>query len=295
MPPPYLSENWIHNYSDWLQAQDKSKTTIKNYQEDLKRFCWWFARENGRPFSPGYLTPTDLQLYRAFLLGENYRAATINRHLASLRSLAAWAVKTGVLALDPSKDVRGVGQQLQAPKWLDRSAQFALLQAVERGRNAARTPTQQRTTTRDYALIVFTLNTGLRVSELCALVKADLHITARKGVVEVRKGKGSKQRTIPLNKKARAALATWLPLLEGDRVFPLQRAGVHKRVRLYAGRAELDECSAHTLRHSFAKNLINQGVNIEQVASLLGHSKLETTRLYTLPGAHDLQKAVDRL
>ncbi len=191
--------------------------------------------------------------------------------------------------------MRGIGQQPQAPKWLDRRAQFALLQAVERGRNAARTPTQQRTATRDYALIVFTLNTGLRVSELCALVKADLHITARKGVVAVRKGKGRKQRTVPLNKKARAALEAWLSWVEGEQVFVLQRSGVHKRVRLYAGRAELDECSAHSLQHSFAKNLINQGVNLEQVASLLGHSKLETTRLYTLPGAHDLQKAVDRL
>jgi site-specific recombinase XerD len=111
----------------------------------------------------------------------------------------------------------------------------------------------------------------------------------------VRAGKGNKSRVVPLNKKARKALEAWLPLTGDDRVFPLQRAGVHKRVKLYTTRAGLDGCSAHTLRHTFGKNLIDQGVGIEQVASLLGHSTLDTTRIYTLPGEQDLARAVERL
>jgi site-specific recombinase XerD len=141
MKPRHLPNDWLENYSAWLQAQDKRPLTIKNYCADVRHFTKWYTHRNARPFTPADLTPTDLQLYRTALQQDGRRAATVTRHLASMRNFSAWAVKQSYLALDPSQEIRGVAQQPHAPQWLDNRAQFALMQSLERARNAAQTPT----------------------------------------------------------------------------------------------------------------------------------------------------------
>jgi len=154
------------------------------------------------------------------------------------------------------------------------------------------------------AIVQTMLGTGLRISELVALEVADLEISDRQGTLQVRSGKGMKQREIPLNKQVRAVLLAYLEeraenngeykqLFLGQRG-PLTERGVDQLISKYAYQARLENCTAHTLRHSFAKNLVDTGTPLDQVATLLGHESLNTTRIYTKPSRQDLEKAVRR-
>ncbi len=199
-------------------------------------------------------------------------------------------------------DVKGVEEQSLAPHWLDRKEQDALVRETEKALNSAQTESAKIQAKRDRAVIVLLLNSGLRISELCALSTKDIELTDRKGKLIVRQGKGSKKREVPLNRIAREALKDWMnvrsagdALFEGKRGDRLSPSGVYRRLVELARRAKLEDVSPHTLRHTFSKNLVDAGVGLERVATLLGHSNLNTTRIYTTPGARDLEKAVEQL
>ena len=176
------------------------------------------------------------------------------------------------------------------PRWLDRREQHRLLRAVERFG-----------TPRDHAAVTLMLHTGVRVSELCALVWQDVRLSERRGLLTVRSGKGSKRRHIPLNRDTRQALrmlgygehaGTAMPMFCGQRG-PLTPRGVQLLLARYARVAGLQRVTPHALRHSFCKNLVNVGVSLEKIALLAGHDSLETTRRYCEPSLQDLEQAVE--
>lgn len=148
------------------------------------------------------------------------------------------------------------------------------------------------------------LHTGLRVSEVSNLHTGDVSISPRKGEVMVRGGKGEKFRSVPLNSNVRKAIKAYLsvrPEVDHDHVFVGQKGerlrppGIYYLVRKYAYEARIENISPHTLRHTFGKNLIDAGVSLDRVATLLGHSSLNTTRIYTVPSQADLQDAVESI
>jgi integrase/recombinase XerC len=131
----------------------------------------------------------------------------------------------------------------------------------------------------------------------------DVEISPRKGQVTVN-GKGFKQRTIPLNKASREILRQWLQVRpdSGDRALFINQRGApaklrsaQRAVKRIAEQAGLEDVTPHTLRHTFAKSLIDEGVTLEKVAKLLGHSSLDTTRIYVTPSEKDLEEAVESL
>jgi integrase/recombinase XerC len=132
----------------------------------------------------------------------------------------------------------------------------------------------------------------------------DITLDDRKGSVTVREGKGTKRREVPLNAKARKAIIEYLrvrPDVDSDELFLGQRnegvqsKTIQRAVQRFAKKAGLKNATPHTLRHSFAKALIDAGVSLEKVATLLGHSNLNTTRIYMAPGEEDLEDAVGRI
>jgi site-specific recombinase XerD len=269
--------------------------TVRAYLQDLAGFSIWFAASTGDTFNPQAVTPLDIREYKRYLQNQRACPATINRRLAALSTFFRWARATGLVTGDnPTADVPGVDRVKLAPKWLKRTEQLALLRKVkERGR------------TRDIALVTLLLNTGLRLSEVCELQLEDIiELSDRKGSLRVREGKGEKERTVPLNADARRALQTYLSnrpaadhryVFVGQRGEPLQQSGVQRLVGEYARKAGLKNCTPHTLRHSFAKNLVDSGVPLDRVATLLGHENLNTTRIYTTPSMQDLTEAVERV
>lgn len=284
----------ISQFIKHLQQQDRAEKTVKGYISDLKSFARWFHQSNGEELTEKNLTPTDVREYRQWLVGHDATPSTINRHLATLR---VFAQASGIPI-----DVKGVEEQGLAPRWLDRKEQAALVRETEKAINAAQTEPAKIQAIRDKAIIIILLNSGLRISELCALSVKDIELTDRKGRLIVRQGKGGKHRDVPLNSIARDALKTWMKvhvngewLFSGKRGDRLSPSGVYRRLAELARRANIEDVSPHTLRHTFSKNLVDSGVGLERVATLLGHTNLNTTRIYTTPGRRDLEKAVEQL
>lgn len=299
----------FERFEQHLVSQDASPYTIRGYLGNLRQFAAWFEKTNGTPFALESVTPTDIREYKQFLqVTRQQRANTVNRHLAALSALMMWAKTTGQLSSDPSDGIRLVKQVPSAPHWLDKKQQYALQRAIEKDLQIAklRYPKRWLTRRRDASLVQFLFNTGLRLSETLALRLSDITLTERRGSVLVRQGKGNKERSVPLNADARQAAQEWLavrPPVECDFVWVaveddggvLSGRAVQRILKRYAQEAGLDGLTPHIARHTFAKNLVNSGVGLEKVASLLGHASLNTTRVYITPDQNDLEQAVTKL
>ncbi len=298
-----------NTFEHYLKTEDCAALTVRGYLTDLTHFSRWFEATNHEVLTPERLTPTDVRQYKQHLLTvERRKASTVNRHLAALSAYVKWARKSGQIQSDPTENVKSVRQVVSAPKWLDKHEQFALQRAIERDLqlSSMRYPKRRVTRRRDASLTVFLLNTGLRLSELTALQLSDLQLSERKGSVSVQNGKGSKQRSVPLNAEARKVIQEWLavrPETESPFVWvaveseasELSGRAVQRILERYAKDAGLEELTPHVCRHTFGKNLVNQGVGIEKVAALLGHANLNTTRLYITPDLRELEDAVEKL
>ena len=146
---------------------------------------------------------------------------------------------------------------------------------------------------------------GLRVQEVSDLNIVDICLEKRRENVTVRDGKGGKYRIVPLNKDLVESLESWMqyrkeskfdenaPLFLSERDSRPTDRTIRYMVTAYAKDAGLDDVSCHTLRHTFGKNLADAGVRLEQIAYLMGHDSLETTRRYLRPSENDLRKNVE--
>lgn len=298
-------------FAGYLRAKDRSDLTISGYLQDLRLFADWFRVTNGEEPAPEAITPLDVREYRSHLVNvQRQEPATVNRKLAALRAWLAWAQSTGQIEVNPAEGIKGVKSVEQPPRWLGRKETYALLRELQKaeqaaaaraGGNAGHPATVQAR--RDCAVIALLLHTGLRVSELVALQVGDVEVSDRKGQVVVRFGKGGKQRTVPLNVDARRAVRAWLDVRRGgvDRLFygkqgePLTERGVQHLVSRYGRLAGLEGVTPHSLRHTFGKSLVDAGVSLDRVAKLMGHDRLDTTKVYTTPSAGDLAVAVEQV
>ena len=296
----------LQEFANYLNDQDRSALTVHGYLGDLRRYARWLEANRGKPLTPETLEAADVRAYRQSLQDAGARPQTVNRKLAAVAAFGHWAALSGRLKGNPVLHVRNVEGQPLAPRWLDRRQRLALVRAVESDLQEARRryPRLWLVRLRDAAITLLLLHTGLRVGELCALRCSDVQLGERKGSITVRAGKGNRSRVVPLNGVARQVLAEWLEarppaaheaLFIGQRGEPLFSRSAQRAVEHFALEAGLEGVTPHTLRHSFAKSLIDEGVTLEKVAALLGHSNLNTTRLYTTPGERDLEAAVEML
>lgn len=292
----------LRQFEVYLKSTDRT-SSVQSYCSDLKKFTTWFETRYGS-FEPAAITPLDLVEYRSYLQLNGGRRrmanpgpqpaapATVNRALISLSIFCQWAQEQGIMLANPSKGIKPIAVEELAPHWLTRPQQAAFVRAVQAGKNL-----------RDLAVCGLMLHAGLRVSEVCFLTRADLVIRPRSGSVLVRRGKGNKQRRVPLNVTIRNILLEYLVslpdsqqvLFASDRAFHLTPRAVQHLVNRYAYNAHLSNVTPHTLRHSFCKNLIDVGVSLDKVALLAGHTSLDVTRRYTTPSEQDLQEAVEHL
>ena len=284
----------IRQFLDDLGRQELTTKTITSYRLDLLSFADWFLASVGQAFAAGAVTPTDIRDYRGYLQTvKSRKPATVNRHLAALRRFFAWACGVGLVAEDPTTTVKGVKSTPAGPRWIEKRELDRLTRTVEQQGNK-----------RDRAIIAVLRYTGIRVGELAALKLDDVESSERKGQLTVRSGKGGKYRVVPLNVDARRAIDDYLevrPKVVDEHLFIGQRGGglspaaLHYLVAKYARLAGLTGVSPHTLRHSLAKQALDAGADLVTVAALLGHTRLETTAIYTRPSARDLERAVEKL
>ena len=195
-------------------------------------------------------------------------------------------------------------------KWLDRQAQDLLMSGLPLLQNKAYTATMRFRIQRDQTILLFLMNTGLKAREVCDLTLGEIIISSDKGYVIVRKGKGRRQREVPLNLTIRKVMDAWMKNrqawldargLNADQLFissggtPLGRRRSLQRAVSRIGQHIGLELTPSILRHTFGKNLIDAGVSLEKVAALLGHNSLNSTRVYVTSDQQDLEKAVESL
>ena len=281
-------------FAQALEREGRRPLTVASYLSDLQGFAIWFTQTNGEAFAPQGITALDVRSFKSYLITvAGFKPATVNRRLASLSRYCAWARAQGLLQSNPTEEIKGVRQVKPAPKALGTVELRRLLREVHK-----------RGIPRDIALVELLANTGLRVGEAAQLTQADFELSARKGKVTVRSGKGAKYRQVPLNTDARKALENYLavrPQTETPAFFVGQRdngltpSAIWRVVKQYGQRAGL-EISPHTLRHTFGTRLVRgKTVELVTVAAMMGHESLDTTAIYTRPSEEDMAAAVETL
>ena len=256
--------------------------TLESYARDLREYLDWLAREGLRHLAQ-VTEPLVLQHLGALQLRGLARASQA-RHLAALRGLHKFASAEGIAPLDPSEGASAKRGSRPLPNFLSVSEVDRLLAQPD-----ARTAQGAR----DRAMLEVLYASGLRVSELVALPLSA--IEPQGGVVRVR-GKGGKERIVPVGERARDCLSTYLSAarqrLLGVRRSPdlfvtprggrMTRQGFWKLIGRYAREAGIAQrVYPHSLRHSFATHLLEGGADLRAVQAMLGHADIATTQIYT--------------
>jgi integrase/recombinase XerC len=290
-------------FLDYLKLEKHfSDYTVKSYGADLVQFVQFIGGEIGPGVgsqagsAPASLSPEGLDQrilavepltireFLAYLYGQNYTKSTTARKLATLRSFYKFLIRRGRVSLNPLSTIRTPKQDKRLPKCLDLEQVQKLLEAPGDA---------DVLSARDKAMLEVLYSSGIRVSELVDLEMGDLDL--QEGVLRVR-GKGRKDRLTPIGSQAIKALHRYFELRTGPkspeadmpRVFlnkhgdPLSTRSVRRKLDKYLLMAGLDPgISPHTLRHSFATHLLNNGADLRSVQELLGHQSLSTTQIYT--------------
>jgi integrase/recombinase XerD len=285
-PDRHLTE-LIFDFLAYLELErGLSRNTLEAYRSDLQQFGEFLSRRGVDPLAVG---PEDLRAFISELAtGSAQRTAvapaTLQRKIACLRSFYRHLRREQVLEADPTAELRAPRSRARLPKVLTRD-EVAHLLAQPRG--------SAPTVLRDRALLETMYACGLRASEAIALELPQLDLDS--GIVRAR-GKGSKERIVPIGSKAIQALRAYLdkgrPRLVGVRDEPrvfvnarggrLSRQGLYKIVQRHARTAGLARrMSPHTLRHTFATHLLAGGCDLRSLQEMLGHADIGTTQVYT--------------
>jgi site-specific recombinase XerD len=293
-PPTTLGRELaeVHErYVDQLRRAPLSAETRRTYGSKVRQYLAWLetADVDGEPLDDPAARDWAVRDYRSHLVGVLKRAnATVNNALAAIDDLY---IRRG---LGPATADRLDLPQV-APRSLEPRAVTRWLRAVDR-----------RPLARDRALVLTPFYAGARIAETVGLDLDDVALSARKGTLRFL-GKGAKPRLVELHPQLRAVTQEWVderaswPGADGPALY-LNRRGGRLSVRAASDiynavvdDADLDDASAHILRHTFATTLIRNGTDIVIVSELLGHARLEQTRRYSLPTSDDRRAAISRL
>jgi site-specific recombinase XerD len=266
----------------------QSLLTVSNYDRYLTKFISWLEKNiaektENKKASPSNITPEAVKEYRLYLnrltniTGQPLSKSTQNYYIITLRAFLGYLVQIGVKSLPP--------QKVTLAKSQERKIDF--LEAEDIIGLISKPDTKTFKGLRDRLILELLFSTGLRVSELQKLNVADLNM--ERGEIPVR-GKGGKVRVVFLSESAKKILSEYLiaigdcePLIvnkiDGSR---LSVRSIERIVSKYAKAAGISKkVSPHTLRHTFATDLLINGADLRSVQSLLGHSNISTTQIYT--------------
>ncbi len=269
-----------------LEGKNRSPETIRAYRTDLTQFATWLRTDNPLLVDAGDVTTEDALEFLAYLSRQGLSGVSRRRKLAAIRELYRYLRQIKAVADSPVADIDTPKGEERGRNWLTSTEYTKLLAAA--GGNP-----------RDFAILQVFLQTGIRISELCALTLEDIDLAHH--LLLVRAGKGMKARTIPLEKKAAAALKGWLkarPADYHDHVFtnyegePLRQNGVRKLLDKYCRVAGITKrVTPHSLRHTFATHkAAHPQVTTFLLQDLLGHSNPATTRRYVHEAKVNVQK-----
>ena len=291
-------ERMIDLYLDMLAAErGAAANTLDAYRRDLSDFSADLAAHGGAIASAGN---EDIRGYLGRLSGRGFSAASVARRLSAIRQLYRFLYAEGNRKDDPAAAIEGPKRGRPLPKVLSISHVDQLLETAREGiANAERPIAERLRAARLNCLLEVLYATGLRVSELVALPASAARRDERMLIV---RGKGNKERLVPLNESAKSAMRDYLALREeatkpkkgsvkqSKWLFPsfgesghLTRQHFARDLKALAAGAGLKpkQVSPHVLRHAFASHLLQNGADLRSVQTLLGHADISTTQIYT--------------
>lgn len=266
--------SYLHN------VRNTSENTEMSYRRDLDKVRKFMESRGTREVYA--ISSQDLKDYVSYLEDSKFAAATVSRNIAALKAFYHFMLQEGYVAEDLSESLKAPKIEKKVPEILSPEEVVRLLEQP-----SGDTPKEIR----DKAMLELLYATGIRVTELITLRLSDVNM--QMGVILCRDR--SKERVIPFGAAARSALVKYLDgtrdaMLENktsDMLFancsgqPMSRQGFWKLIKHYAKKAEIKaDITPHTLRHSFAAHLVENGADLRSVQEMLGHSDISTTQIY---------------
>ena len=283
-----LLESFIKHISD---ERNYSEHTVKAYRGDLENFRDFLLKEEKEIEDADIAT---INAYVSTLYGKN-SPSSVERKVSAIRSFFSYLVRKGLATQNPAKLVRTPKKEKHLPVFLSVDEVFNLVDVKDSEKNPLRV--------RDRAILELLYSSGLRVSELAGATLADLSMG--EAIMRVR-GKGNKERIVPVGSKALSALGEYLDIREtlkpaSDRIFLNSRGGgittrslarIIKKYGLVSGISK--NVSPHVLRHSFATHLLAGGADLRAIQEMLGHASLSTTQRYTHLSVERIMEVYDK-
>jgi integrase/recombinase XerC len=288
----------IAKYLAELSRRGASRHTLRNYGSDLEQFATYF--EPPGETAPLRIDQLDIPLLREWLGGlydQRLTTVTVRRKLAAVRAMYKFLLQEGIVPKNPAARLRTPKIRQRLPDVMSEEKTNRLIDAVEKAEIVEK-PSRER----DLAMLELLYGCGIRASELIGINLEDLDI--RQSWLRVR-GKGNKEREVPIGERAIAAVGQYL---EKRTAAPAERAlfvnsrggrlgdrQLRRLVKMYALLATGDSTvHPHSFRHAYATHLLTDGADLRAIQELLGHARLSTTQKYTQVSLKDLQAVYDR-
>lgn len=287
--------SYLEEFSDYLSNEKgASQNTIMSYMRDVGKFeKYWDANVSGGLED---VTSDDIAEYGRHLFSEGKNISSVNRMVASLKCFYNFLVSRNVIAKNPAKAVATEKLEKKLPSILTNKEVDMLLAAPECNNAKG---------FRDRAMLELLYATGIRVTELINLDINDLN--AELGMIKCRSG--GKERMIPLYPAAVHALMEYTTKARGLMIADLNenalfvnvagermtRQGFWKIIKFYQTKAGITkDITPHTLRHSFAVHLLENGADLESIREMMGHADISSTQVYTKVVAHELKTVYNK-
>ena len=271
----------VRAYENYLmKAKQASANTVSSYMRDIRQFAQWLASEENTEVIDA--SQENIAAYLNHLESEGRSGATLSRNLASLKNFYSYVVSTGFLDHTPVTDIHVDRGEKKEPKFLSNKEVELLL---------AQPACIDAKGYRDKAMLEVMYATGIRVTELISLDLDDVNLDL--GIIKCASGK--KTRVIPLYPAALRALSDYIVRIRSGMILNteeealfvnvsgvrMSRQGFWKILKHYQTTAHIEkEITPHTLRHSFAMHLLENGADIASVQQLMGHSDISSTQVY---------------
>lgn len=273
--------DYFSGYEAWLSYEKKaSSNTLSSYLRDVRQFSCWLDDEG---IALPHVTQEDIRQYAAYLSKKGKSDATIVRSVASLKSFYSYMLSIHSVPLNPAKGFTPSKLERKLPEILTGKEVDLFLDQPD---------TSDEKGCRDKAMLEVLYATGIRVSELIALDVHDVNLS----VGFIRCTGKNKERIVPLYKTAIKALATYINEVRQQLLLDLgeaalfvnmngermSRQGFWKIVKFYQEKAGIHkDITPHTLRHSFAAHLLENGADLKSIQEMLGHADISSTQIYT--------------
>lgn len=277
---------YLQGFEAHLRSKDRSENTISCYLRDTLQFMAWYRGKT--EYGLEKLIELDGVEYKKHLQSSNQAILTINRKIASINVFCQWMHKQGYIKEEihveavRNKDVRQY-------KGLEDTNLWKVRNEIHRHGNRMH-----------ICIIELLIGTGIRVSELVGIRLKDIDLSERKGLLRIL-GKGNAQRTLPINKDVRKALARYLeirPKSESEYLFIGQRGAFERNavnliLNKYGERVQV-KVTPHMLRHTLAYRLVKT-TPLTTIQQILGHDHVSTTNIYTLTTEKDMAEALSNI